>query len=418
LALIAVIRNLGLHVQHFRSLAAFTPIDFVTPLTGLASRHLDPWMMNDELCRKLFVHSAAPADVAIIEGCTPYPASQPAAGGWPSIAQLLNCPVIGVVLNEPSEEFHAPPLPAPVDALFIDQFESREQFYSKKGVLEEIYRKPVLGGLEAGESTRDVARIMRCGRTISGVSLDELLRRTADVTDATKLLTLARSRPLSPRPPQLRKQSVRRQAMRVAIAYDDCFRCYFPETLDALELLGADICEFSPLTDDRLPADADIVYLGCGHPEAYSALLAENECMRAALRQHVCAGKRLYAEGGGTAYLCQHLLISGTKVPMVGIFAADAEFTERPLPRPQPVELVCQRSNWISKAGGTIRGYRTGAWRMHPRGDFTPSFKSDCDEPEILVRHHGVGSTVHMNFAAQPTVLDAFFAAHAPSLSI
>jgi cobyrinic acid a,c-diamide synthase len=418
LALLAAFKNLGLHVQHFRSLAAFTPLDYVTPVTGLASRHLDPWIMSADLCRELFAHSASQADLAIVEGCATHPAGQTGFAGWPEVAQLLNCPVIGVVPGRPEGPFHAQPLPAPIDALFIDQVASHEQFIVQKAALEGIYRKPVLGGIAAGESAADAIEKMQSGRPVPGTLLQEFSRRVVKLTDLQKLLTLARSRLLAVRPPELFTPRLPQRTTRVAVAYDDCFHCYFPETLDALEFLGAQVCEFSPLADERLPESSDIVFLGCGHPENHASALAENECMRAALRQHVCAGHRVYAEGGGAAYLCQSLRCAGSTMPMVGILAAVAEFTGQPLPHPQPVELVCQRANWIAGPGETVRGYRTGAWRMHPCSDLAACFTSDAESPEIIARHHCVGSTIHLNFAAQPRVLEAFFAAHAPSLSI
>src|SRR5690606_21378146 len=92
----------------------------------------------------------------------------------------------------------------------------------------------------------------------------------------------------------------------VAVAYDEAFRCYFPDTLDLLEHLGATVVDFSPLRDEALPLGTDIVYFGCGHPERYAEALASNHCMMLAIREHVCAGRRIYAEGGGVAYLCQH----------------------------------------------------------------------------------------------------------------
>jgi cobyrinic acid a,c-diamide synthase len=126
----------------------------------------------------------------------------------------------------------------------------------------------------------------------------------------------------------------------------------------------------------------------------------------------------MYAEGGGAAYLCQHLVRDKSAVPMVGILPASAVFTGKPLARPQPVVLECHYPTWIASAGDTIRGYRTGAWQFIPHTECARYFKSDSESPEILVRHHCVGSTVHLNFAAQPRVLEAFFARHAPSLSI
>ncbi len=65
-----------------------------------------------------------------------------------------------------------------------------------------------------------------------------------------------------------------------------------------------------------------------------------------------------------------------------------------------------------------IRGYRNAAWRFTPTSEQATYFSSGGMNAEGVVRHHCVGSTAHLNFAAQPRVLDSFFAAHAPSLCI
>src|SRR4029077_935542 len=110
--------------------------------------------------------------------------------------------------------------------------------------------------------------------------------------------------------------SVPRGNVRVAVAYDEAFNCYFPDTLDMLELRGATVRVFSPLRDECLPADTDIVYLGCGSTHEHAAALAGNHCMLLALKEHVCSGKRIYGEGGGLAYLCQHVeLADGNRIP-------------------------------------------------------------------------------------------------------
>ena len=70
---------------------------------------------------------------------------------------------------------------------------------------------------------------------------------------------------------------------------------------------GAVVVDFSPLRDERLPEGTDIVYLGCGHPEVYAAELSANHCMKLSLRNHIRSGGRIYAEGGGLAYLCQQM---------------------------------------------------------------------------------------------------------------
>lgn len=421
-AIMAALRNRGYHVQHFRSLAAFTPIDYVTPLTGVASRHLDPWIMSGPLCRELFAKSAAHADLSVIEGTLSGSlenSSNDEACGWRDIAQTLNAPVIGVIRSQSAGLFHGNPLAPGIDALFLTGFSSREHFEAEKTTLEGIYGLPVIGGLAAGNLAAECIEKMCQARRIPGSMIDELTRQVLQVTDLERVIKLAHSRPFPNQPAESVSAGPAPRSLRVAVAYDDCFHCYFPDTLDALEFLGAELCEFSPLVDEQLPDGTDIVYLGCGHPQDHARTLADNECMRASLRQHVCSGRRVYAEGGGTAYLCQLLrLPDDSVIPMVGIFAAEAKFTGRPLARPVPVALTCERSTWIAGQGDTIRGYRNGAWRLVAGPGLTSCFSSDLPDPECVVRHHCVGSTVHLNFAAQPRVLEAFFAPHAPSLSL
>src|SRR5690606_27303091 len=143
-------------------------------------------------------------------------------------------------------------------------------------------------------------------------------------TDLSELLRIARRAPELETLPESRP-AAQRCCVRVAVAYDDAFHCYFPDTLDLLELSGATVVNFSPLRDECLPPDTDIVYFGCGHPERFAADLAANCCMQSALRTHVCSGRRVYAEGGGLAYLCRYIKDHGGKcLPMAGILPAAA----------------------------------------------------------------------------------------------
>ena len=74
---------------------------------------------------------------------------------------------------------------------------------------------------------------------------------------------------------------------------------YFPDTLETLEALGAELVEFSPIRDESLPEAVDLVMIGCGFPDRHADALADNLSLIAALRSHVCRGHRIYSEGGG-----------------------------------------------------------------------------------------------------------------------
>jgi cobyrinic acid a,c-diamide synthase len=196
--------------------------------------------------------------------------------------------------------------------------------------------------------------------------------------------------------------------VRIAIAYDDVFHCYFPDALDALESRGAEVRDFSPLRDETLPPGTDIVAIGCGHPERFAAELAQNQCMMLALRGHVCEGKRIYAEGGGLAYLCQSLELStGELAPMVGIFSAIAR-PNASAAGPRPLEVPLDCDSWLGRTGAVIRGYLNDGWRLEPTGRLRSlAVASDCDFPLVL-RHQAIGSRMHLNLVAQPQLLGGF----------
>src|SRR5262249_44968511 len=148
-------------------------------------------------------------------------------------------------------------------------------------------------------------------------------------------------------------------------AQDEVFGRYFPDTLEALEALGADLVEFSPLRDERLPKGADLAMIGCGRPDEHADVLAANLSMIAALREHVCRGPRIYSEGGGRACLGRRMLIEGRAVPGAGILPFDAELLPEPA-LPAPVTRRLLHDCWLGPRGTVVRGYKSGRWRLIP----------------------------------------------------
>ncbi len=198
----------------------------------------------------------------------------------------------------------------------------------------------------------------------------------------------------------------------VAVAYDDAFYCYFPDALEALERGGATIKDFSPLRDEALPAEADVVYFGCGHPERFAEALAANHCLMMALRNHLCAGRRVYAEGGGLAYLCQQLeSAEGEMLPMAGILPAVAR-RKATVHRPSPAEFQSACETWLAPRGTIVRGYLNNAWELQG----VTKARTGCAEgraasgPPWVRRHQAIGSPLHLNLAAQPALLRGFLA--------
>ena len=197
--------------------------------------------------------------------------------------------------------------------------------------------------------------------------IDALAQSFWKHADAEAIRELARSRPF---PEQADLSAwfdviAAARGFRVAYAQDEAFGRYFPDTLEALEALGAELVEFSPLRDERLPDRVDLVMIGCGYPDHDADLLVSNVSMIASLREHVCRGRRIYSEGGGTAYLGRRMVIDGRRFQGAGILPFEAELLPDPKP-PVPVTRVLLHDCWLGPAGTVVRGYQSGRWRLTP----------------------------------------------------
>jgi cobyrinic acid a,c-diamide synthase len=168
--------------------------------------------------------------------------------------------------------------------------------------------------------------------------------------------------------------------------------------------------DFSPLHDEELPANVDIVFLGGGHPERVAESLASNQCMITALRRHAHDGGRIYAEAGGAAYLCHQMeLADGSRIPMCGLLPAIARASATP-PRPTPAAITLASECCLGKKGDRLRGYRTSPWRFEPLAPI----ETLAQEPAArldLVRHRSViAGQLHLSLVAQPHLLESFLA--------
>jgi cobyrinic acid a,c-diamide synthase len=402
-ALLDALRQRGLKVQHFYARACFTPVNGALAATGLSSRHLDSWLMPPEICRELFQHSSGDCDCAVVEGryrgalADSHPASLEALCEWLDLARLAVLDVTQLC------GCRLPSRPQ-ADALLLEGLASEAELLRVQTSLESLWGLPVLGGLPRLPAIEAAVRACPRGTAPPQHLCRELGERFLAYSRLDAILRLAERPPLPEAHAGLFRTASPQPALVVAVAFDDAFNCYFPDVLDLLEVRGVRVRDFSPLRDEALPPETDLVYLGCGHPERYAERLARNVCLREALRKHVRAGGRVYAEGGGLAYLCQELVDeNGRPYPMAGIFPAAAALGTSPQP-PQPVELTLAVFNWLGPAGTTLRGYRNCNWQIRPLKALHGQIKEHGHAHDLIARYNALGSRVHLNFAALPEV--------------
>jgi len=362
--------------------------------------------MSREKCQQIFGLATRPDQLIVVDGHYGIPASITPGGRLDELCDWLDLPRLVVLDVEELDQCCLPKLPAKTDGILFDRIRSRSQFRQLQTDLETVCGIPVLGALEPLPEVR--SQLER--HTTDGACLrqwwEQLGRSFAEYWNREQLWRLATQRSWEP----CREATLcAKRNLRVAVAFDQAFNRYFPDVFTALEALGATLEHFSPLNDETLPAGTELVIIGCGDVLRHLPALANNHCMKAALRHHVAAGFRIYAEGAGAAFLCQRIETpDGSKYPMAGLLPAVARWHQSSEP-PQPVELRTRLASWLFPENSCLRGYRNPCWCFQPAASATGFVHQVEHRFDLIGCYRAVGSLVHLYFAAHSDLLAHFF---------
>lgn len=142
----------------------------------------------------------------------------------------------------------------------------------------------------------------------------------------------------------------------IAVARDNAFCFYYQANIRELQKYGVKIKYFSPLSDEKLPADVDGLLLGGGYPELYGERLSDNTSMKESIKQAINQGIPLLAECGGFMYLHEELLDENGKVwPMVGAVSGITSYMGK-LVRFGYVDIE-EKTGCFLKAGTKIKAH-------------------------------------------------------------
>ncbi len=141
----------------------------------------------------------------------------------------------------------------------------------------------------------------------------------------------------------------------IGIIRDSAFQFYYPDNIDALVKLGADIHFISPLNETDIP-DVDAIYMGGGFPETHAPQLANNAGFRNRLKELSLKGLPIYAECGGLIFLGKTIFLDGKEYPMSGILPIKFGLSKKPQGHGYTkVEVV--NDNPFYEMGETLRGH-------------------------------------------------------------
>jgi cobyrinic acid a,c-diamide synthase len=162
--------------------------------------------------------------------------------------------------------------------------------------------------------------------------VEGIARIISDSIDIDTLLQRTKSGPVGVQqnPPQVKSAEGKR--LRIGVARDRVFCFYYPDDLEIMARMGAEIVYFDTLKETALP-DVDALFIGGGFPELHLDDLARNTGMMTDIRRFINDGRPVYAECGGLMYLCREIAYKGATRPMVGALPASAVMQPRPVGR-------------------------------------------------------------------------------------
>ncbi|MCX7842882.1 MAG: cobyrinate a,c-diamide synthase [Clostridia bacterium] len=373
--IMAALVKRGLRVQPFKVGPDYIDPMFHTFVTGNESRNLDSWMLGEDIAAYLFNKAAAGSDISIVEGVMGFfdgYGGYSQEGSTSHVSKIIKAPVLLIVNGEGLSLSIAAIVKGFMDfdrealirGVILNNVNSEHNFRLLKEIIEEQTGLAVLGYVPKIKDCTMASRHLGLVQSSEIADLRDKINMLAFQIEKTVNLDLLLK--IANEAEKTNDSSVhfniarRSPGCRIAVARDKAFSFYYRDGLDLLEMLGAELVEFSPLKDVSLPCNVDGLYIGGGYPEIFAGELQDNLPMREKIKKAIEEGIPAYAECGGFMYLCESIRSrDGEVFGMVGAIPGKSEMTSS-LQRFGYVELEVTNDNALAK-----KGYRALAHEFH-----------------------------------------------------
>ncbi|EHQ90053.1 cobyrinate a,c-diamide synthase [Desulfosporosinus youngiae] len=351
LGLLRAFARQGMAVQPFKKGPDYIDTSWHTAAAGNTCRNLDSFFMKkSEICSSVFDQSTD-KKITIIEGAMGLYDGLDLQGSSSTaeIAKITRTPVLFVVdATRKTRSIaamvmgyqHFDPGIQIVGVVLNKVARARHEKMAREAI-EEFCKIPVVGAIPKDANLCIPDRHLGLITNGEVDEIDKLLDYFADViskhVDLNKILTLAQSAPQLPRYsesiiPDTVEYSLKNRGSKpkIGIIQDAAFSFYYPENIEVLKALGAEVVPISALLDQQLPGDLDGLYIGGGFPEVFAAELEDNVSLRTDIRLAGEKGLPIYAECGGLMYLGRSIQTTSQSYEMVGLLPLDTKMESKP----------------------------------------------------------------------------------------
>ncbi|MGE3804050.1 MAG: cobyrinate a,c-diamide synthase [Gemmataceae bacterium] len=427
--LLAAWRARGLAVQPFKVGPDYIDPTYHTLAAGRTCRNLDAWLVPTHVA-SIFARASRDADVALVEGVMglfdgfDYDDD---TGSTADVARRIEAPVV-IVIDAAKQARSAAALARgfqtfaanlPVAGFLVNRVGSPGHGAGVARAIEKATGLPVFGWLPRDQGLQVPERHLGLVPTLEPGRWQDFLdaaRRLIDAhLDLDRLLACCPRTELPPIPEHAFHSPLTTQhSPRIAVARDEAFHFTYPENIELLEAAGAEVCFFSPLRDEALPAGTVGILLSGGFPEVFAGPLSANTKMIAALRNAHERGLPIYAECGGLMYLTQSIVdLDGVERRMVGLLPGRSRMTGQLTLGYRLAESA--GDGWLFRAGEQVRGheFHYSVWEDRPE-DLPAAYRLVPPRGDGPTRPDGArlgnlfASYVHLHFLAFPELARRF----------
>ena len=455
--LMAAYHRRGFKVQGYKVGPDFIDPSYHTAVTGRISRNLDSYLCSRDTVREILLRSCEGADLLIIEGVMGlYDGKDPRSdtGSTAEMAKWLETPVIlcldasGMARSAAATVMGYQNLDSKVRiaGVIANRLGGEGHFQLIRAAVENECGIPVLGYLPDTPTLAMPERHLGLIPAIERGSMTALFDHLAAHIEASiqldVLLSVAKNAPcvvyprtrvfeesfengvtsfndtrrITSREQQPRQHDETLRDVTIAVAKDSAFNFYYPENIELLERSGAHIQYFSPLSGEKIPGDADGLYLGGGFPEEFASILESQTEVLDDFREKIVETRiPTFAECGGFMFLCRSITTKeGSQYSMVGVIPASV-FMQNRLVGLGYREVVARADNPLLLAGQTARGhefhYSSIEFDDHVCVDSTYAFEAQAWKGIVrdgYAKDNLLAGYTHLHFASNPTMARRF----------
>lgn len=374
LGLASYLRKEGFKVSAFKKGPDFIDAGWLTLAAGRECHNLDPFLMTDSQILESFLSNSADTDISLIEGNRGLFDGVDLNGGSSTakLGRLLEAPILLIVDVTMATRTMAAMVmgcqhfepDVHIEGVILNRVAGSRQEALVRSSIERYCGIPVVGsvpklkgnffpkrhmGLVPHQERRDAIKAIEWAQEAvrEGIDLKAMWRIAHHAVPLKQDIRQRAEEPL-----QIPKAHT---APRIGYIRDSSFWFYYPENLDQLKDLGAELVEVNSLTDREVPA-LDALYIGGGFPETQAKALADNRVFRDSLRKRIEAGLPVYAECGGLIYLGETLIVNGNAYPMVGAIPLQMVLEEKPQGHGYTI-LEVTKQNPFYAVGEVLKGH-------------------------------------------------------------